>query len=100
MKRRRLRKWAKWACTLAAVVTLGVAALSRFYWCTWSRMCHSGEDLRYVVAGRGLLWAGAIDGLRGLIGTSNPGWSFQRSSGWSWGRIGDDSPGGSRGGWR
>jgi hypothetical protein len=31
MRRRRFRTWAKWACTLAAVVAVGVAAVSVFY---------------------------------------------------------------------
>jgi hypothetical protein len=100
MKWRRLRKWAKWTCTLAAAVALGVAVLSRFYWCTWSTMCHSGEDLRYVFAARGVIRAGKLDEIRGIIAPSESGWFIQRSSGWSWGRWGDDPPGGSREDWR
>jgi hypothetical protein len=31
MRWRRLRKWAKWGCTVAAVLTLALAVFSGFY---------------------------------------------------------------------
>ena len=55
MRRRRLRTWAKWACTLVAGVCVGVAVASAF--------CDSYAEV--VSDGRDVVWFANVD--RGLF---------------------------------
>jgi hypothetical protein len=58
MKRPRLRKWAKWACTLAAVLAVGLAVSTRFYSLSLEVPVNGGSDSLFVSACTGRLWCG------------------------------------------
>jgi hypothetical protein len=55
MKRPRLRKWAKWACTAAALLAAGIAIGSRFFWWRCVAFREKGTVLRMIDLGGGLL---------------------------------------------
>src|SRR5437588_322836 len=85
MKRPRLKKWAKWACTLAAVVCVGLAALSGFY--TFGARTGSMDGSSYwrvnlcqgglsVVCAHALQAPGFKPGLQ---------WDWAPAPGWYWG---------------
>src|SRR4051812_35416081 len=45
MKRPRLKRWGKWACTLAAVLMVGLAVFSRFWGITYAAVFTDGDVL-------------------------------------------------------
>jgi hypothetical protein len=57
MRRRRLRRWAKWTCTLAAGAAVALVVVSRFYPCGCMDVSNAGPDVREVNLGAGLIWA-------------------------------------------
>jgi hypothetical protein len=89
MKRPRLRKWAKWACTIAAVLAAGLAVFSRFYKFQAFGFFRNDSVLWVVSVDRGLLYAGMVVGVRPVDVASLKRWKVARYSGWYWGTKGD-----------
>src|SRR5258705_13433352 len=92
MRRRRFRKWAKWACTVAGGAAVGLAVLSGL--CAWI-IDHTSSDR----TGFWCVWA--KDGLVVFLKVEEPSpvlvpnrWrrSFDWSPGWRWGTA-RESPG-------
>src|SRR6516164_6905333 len=84
MRRRRLLRWAQWACTLAAVLAVGVAVASRFWRCEF----YTSEPGHWALVER--------QGLLSVSYTSfaQPGrglWIVERFPGWDWG-LADEVP--------
>jgi hypothetical protein len=84
MKRPRLRKWAKWACTLVSVALTGVAVASGFYSCSWI-----GLGAAYRSAG---IRTGTVfyHEFHVMGGAPVPGWHIDRDLGWTLGLSGTD----------
>jgi hypothetical protein len=92
MKRRRLRKWAKWTCTLAAGAAVALAVFSRFARCWDSFYTRGGNDLWTVVLGAGQLVVQRTDvGLYGM-GQPSTGWHMEWAPEWRWGYSGEVLP--------
>jgi hypothetical protein len=89
MKRPRLRKWAKWACTLAAGVAVGAAVFSRFYSYRWHVVASDKSSQRATGLGEGLLWSAHLNGVMPQDATRS---MLKRAEGWRWG-LASDSPG-------
>src|SRR4051812_35338275 len=85
MKRPRLKKWAKWACTLAAVVCVGLAALSGFY--SFGARATSADGLRCWGVGlqQGCLYVTAAQWLGPYGYKPRLQWDWAPSMGWQWG---------------
>src|SRR5436190_21066945 len=82
MKRPRLRKWAKWACTTAAMLCISVAVASRFWKVGYARCADGRMGYRGVGFGAGLLtvlWNGDPQPLLQL------GWVVEPAYTWYWG---------------
>src|ERR1051325_3579781 len=87
MKRLRLRKWAKWACTIAAFGFGGAAIFSSIYCCRWTSLSRDGLTMRFTQIGDGALRVMLIRNAN-PYGTQWPvdaAFSFERSPGWAWG---------------
>src|SRR5436190_18167174 len=84
MRRRRFRTWAKWACTLAAVLSLAVAVFIGFYLvrCMWAS--GDGASTRFFLVHGGLVRVGNLDGLLPEFGLKYD-FTFRRFDGWYWG---------------
>jgi hypothetical protein len=91
MRRRRFTKWAKWACTLAAVVCVGVAVFSRFYLMRAYRFGDDDKALWLIDLEGGLLCGARVPGVRPDEVGHQPRFSVQRSARWSWGLTSDGS---------
>jgi hypothetical protein len=85
MKRPRLRKWAKWACTLGAVVAVGVAAFSGFYSCSYGCVRKKGLSLRWVWLGAGQVGAWDESIPLGMSFPQEPRWKVVQRIRWRWG---------------
>jgi hypothetical protein len=85
MKWRRLRKWAKWACTLAAAVIVGAAVFSLFSYAIYAQVSSDGKTARIVAISGGRLGFQVRRGYD-MMGTPiSMGWSTQDPVPWSWG---------------
>jgi hypothetical protein len=92
MKRPRLRKWAKWMCTLAAGAIVTLAVFSRFY--AW-RYSTTGNpvDTRWTLAVfSGQAWLARVDRAPVDDAQTELGWSVWRYDDWCWGYAGEDNP--------
>src|SRR5262245_1847116 len=89
MKRRRLRKWAKWACTDLAVATFTTAVLSGFYSVRCARVSADQSSVRFMILRQGQLTLGKLDG---PPLTPLPQWTVQPWRGWCWGFSGEVRP--------
>jgi hypothetical protein len=90
MKRRRLRKWAKCACTLAAVLAVGVAVASGFCSAMYLHVSSDRRTARSVTVVGGELWFHEMSHYDWLGLGMQEGWSTWGASPWSW-RIGGTS---------
>jgi hypothetical protein len=95
MKRPRLRKWAKWTCTLAAGAAVALAVFSRFYGWGYATTSNSGDTLRSSGVYSGQMLAQRWDGFRNARVPPPLGWNMRRTHNWYWGYSGEDSPYGS-----
>src|SRR5438552_233747 len=94
MKRPRLKKWAKWACTLAAGVSLALALFSRFCSCGYGATSNHGRTFWFAGVDGGLLSAVEVD-LSGSVNRSTGGeWKVARAAPWRWGCEDEASPSG------
>jgi hypothetical protein len=100
MKRPRVRKWAKWACTVAAVVAVTVASLSAFLSCTRVVSRSKPRLFRSIALKGGLLWVSESDGWGWEVPTTDSGWIVRCVRGWNWGLAGEPLPMGTPGPWR
>src|ERR1051326_5738788 len=100
MKRRRLKTWAKWACTAAAGLCIAAAVVSRFWIVEYIWYTPGRAGIREGAFGEGL-FSGLRedDWVRSLAGPK-PGWAVGRVHGWNWGTAAEAAPlgGGARGG--
>jgi hypothetical protein len=89
MKRPRLRKWAKWTCTLAAGAAVTLAVFSRF--CLWgySTTGNSGDTLWSLGVASGQVLILRMDGLRAERVSPPVGWEMRWSPHWYWGYSGE-----------
>ena len=92
MKRPRLRKWAKWTCTLAAGACVALAVFSRFYAWQYSTTSASGDTWWQVGVSSGQVVALRIDGTRSIHVARSLGWHVWRLPRWYWGYAGEVSP--------
>jgi hypothetical protein len=92
MKRPRLRKWAKWTCTLAAGAVVGVAVFSGFYGLSYYTTSNSGDTWWHVSVSSGKMLAGRLGGWRRSSMPPPLGWNVRWSPGWYWGYSGEESP--------
>jgi len=85
MKRPRLRKWAKWACTLVAGATVALAVLTTF-WCVSFRSVSRDGDVYSVTEVRScVLYDAWVSGLRLTAESGLRRWVVQRTGRLSWG---------------
>src|ERR1043165_1747477 len=96
MKRRRLKTWAKWACTVAAGVCIAAAVVSRFWIVEYTWYAHSGTRYRLVGFGGGLFWVLWGDDFRRYDVALEPGWVVGRADSWYWGTAAEAASAGSR----
>lgn len=85
----RFRKWAKWGCTVAAGVAVGLAAFSRFYWFRYATMSSDARVWFTGGLGVGVFYfskdsAAWPSGLRPEVG-----WFVERRRDWYWGFAGE-----------
>ena len=99
MKRPRLKKWAKWGCTLAAVLVAGFATSTRFYSYSLEFPANGGRDLRFVSVCTGRLWVGEYRNVPPQGQVAGPDWNMGRYSGWHWCLVPDPSDIGAEGAW-
>src|SRR3982751_5085826 len=85
MKRPRLRKWAKWACTLAAAILAGVTIVGAFFRCGWHGTTADGSIYRTVMIEWGTLRVVDYYGLSKSELPKSSSLFLQRSAGWGWG---------------
>jgi hypothetical protein len=85
MRRRRIRKWAKWACTVAAVLAVGVAVVSRFRGVAY--LIADSADTNCLIVGFGEGLVGFT--FRGPAPADRPpgpsSWLIGPSERWLWG---------------
>src|SRR4051812_37314849 len=99
MKRRKLRKWAKWGFTGAACLMLVVAVLSRFCGCWRVVLSRDGKTVSILGAGAGLAswFEFPAEGPFDHIADS---WDVRWSGvEWHWGLSGELATPGSAGDW-
>src|SRR5262249_40440186 len=84
-KRRRLRRWAKWACTLAAVLALTFAMLTRFWSLQYVLCSEDRTDIRVLEIGTGLLSVTRIVVSRPLPPVPSADWGIAGCHAWHWG---------------
>src|SRR4051812_37918089 len=100
MRRPRLRKWAKWACTLAAAMALGVAVFSGLY--RLEAVIAPPEEFPLwrirVEEGEVLLQREKTTAFNVESDEMMPDWQVKRHVGWRWGLRGPDNVR-SRGDW-
>jgi hypothetical protein len=89
MRRRRFRKWAKWACTLVVVLAAGLAVFSRFYKFQVFGFCRNDTALWSVSVTRGLLHTGVVAGVTPADVGPQQRWRLERYPGWDWGTNGE-----------
>jgi len=89
MKRPRLRKWAKWTCTLAAGAAVVLAVGSRFYTCGGCVVSVLGNVERYARIGCGLIEFGRTEDWLFRSRQPETGWYVMRTGGWYWGYAGE-----------
>jgi hypothetical protein len=86
MRRRRVRTWAKWACTLAAVAAVGVAVASRFYRFGVTVAPPTEFPCWHIHVRAGLLTVHReVTPEFSYDGTIVTQWYFHRNDAWSWG---------------
>jgi hypothetical protein len=85
MKRRRLRKWAKWACTLAAGALIGLWVLSELYICEHDSLTAGGNTLCSAGFGEGAVFLGKWDGWAQSGAKVSEGWRIRRNDLAAWG---------------
>jgi hypothetical protein len=90
MWRRRLRKWAKWACTVAAMLAVGVAVFSRFSMLGYGSVSNTGNTCWSVWAYHGQTFALSADHSGEPSGSTPTAWREGLSSGWWWGYSGEE----------
>jgi hypothetical protein len=92
MRWRRLRKWAKWTCTVVAVLAVGQAVVSRFFAWDYHTSSNSGDSVWTVRIGTGqvlvIRWEEV--GQRNLKLPSE--WRGWWESYWYWGYPSEKSP--------
>lgn len=81
--------WAKWACTVAAVVAVTLAVFSRFFGCWYSFATNYGNTEWSVGLDAGQLWLGRTDGWLFRNEKAGTGWSLEWSPQWRWGYSGE-----------
>jgi hypothetical protein len=92
MTRRRLRKWAKWAFTLAAAAAAGLAIFSGLYWSRWTTVLNQASTLRFVRLSAGLLTIEEIDD-KSVAGSAVwAPWQKEWSPAWDWGLSWNATP--------
>jgi hypothetical protein len=89
MRRRRVRTWAKWACTLAALLAVGVAVASRLRWVRCTIVTHAGTTVSFIEVGHGLVWTGSTEGVPPESIIAAPGWETGHANTWYWGLAGE-----------
>jgi hypothetical protein len=92
MRWRRLRKWAKWTCTLAAGAAVALAVFSRFYRCGYGATTNSGSTVWHVRVDSGQMLAVRIGGLPNGPLPMPLGWKMWWSPHWYWGYWGEETP--------
>jgi hypothetical protein len=88
MRRRWLRKWAKWLCTVAALTALGVSVLSGFRRALYVWVSKDSKTLRLVQIEGGQLFLAQWNGYDMIGFPMHEGWSIGRARTWSWGITG------------
>ena len=89
MKRARLTKWAKWGCTVTAMLAMGLAVFSGFYRFRVFRFCRNDTALWTVSIHRGLLRMGMVGGVSPADVGRFSLLKLERNSGWDWGTNGE-----------
>src|SRR4051794_33035365 len=84
MKRPRLKKWAKWTCTLAAGAAAGLAGFSGLYVVTSSSYNSWTHEYRHCALGGGALWVYWADCPSAPTTFVGEGWSIERRAPWTW----------------
>src|SRR5262245_47348443 len=92
MRRRRLRKWAKWTCTGASGTTIALLVLSRFFACGAHFVPEGTRRVPGVGIGGGLVSAWTEYEWTPGLTMPPPGWHFGRASRWRWGTAGEKWP--------
>jgi hypothetical protein len=95
MRRRRFRTFAKWACTLAAVVAVGLAVFSRYYTCEWEVVQPAKARSWNVAFGGGLIWFMGRSQWQRVQKPVWFQWRMSRCHAWHWGRSGELAQAGS-----
>jgi hypothetical protein len=85
MRWRRLRKWAKWGCTVAAVLAAALAVFSGFYRYRWSRVSTDGLTAWITQVGDGALRVLVIHDRNASELRTHSHSSLERSEHWAWG---------------
>jgi hypothetical protein len=92
MRRRRVRTWAKWAATLAAVLAVGVAISSGL--CSWGYRTTTadGDTLWSVGVEAGRITSRRVDGMSEVSVPPAVGWHMGWYRHWYWGYSGEVLP--------
>jgi hypothetical protein len=87
MRRRRILRWAKWACTLAAVVAVGVAVLSTLCACRYIVVSKDGRSANTFLLCAGLIEIDHVNDWPSVSAWAAPGLLTSRpqSGHWFWG---------------
>ena len=83
MRWRRFRKWAKWACTVAAGAAVGLAVLTRFFSASVEHSNGGGKEW-FGSACTGRLWIGEYRDVPPHSRWLGWRWDFGRYEGWDW----------------
>jgi hypothetical protein len=89
MTRRRLRKWAKWTCTLAAGAAVALAVFSRFVRCWDSFATNNGNTEWMIGLEAGQLSIERTDGWLFRNDQASSGWYMEWNPHWRWGYSGE-----------
>src|SRR5436190_638693 len=92
MKRPRLKKWAKWTCTLAAGAAVALAVVSRFDCWVFSVKSNSGRKSWSLGILSGRAWLARVDNVSTDDQEAKWGWRAWRYDDWCWGYAGEDNP--------
>jgi hypothetical protein len=85
MRRRWLRKSAKWTCTIAAAVVVGAAVFSLFGTAHYDYVSKDGKTAHFGAVGGGMLLVVERFGFDRKSLPINEGWYIGRPEAWSWG---------------
>jgi hypothetical protein len=88
MRRRRFRKWAKWACTAVAMMVLALTVASRWWMVSYGWRGSGGAPYHVGIG------TGVVTYERNIAFEKRPtGWDLRASAGWQWGFVSAEIPG-------